>query len=239
MTTRFLAAIGLSTLALPLGAVEPRIDPPNPVAYERIALRQTVDSCVFNDDTVQVRLEGRTFLVTQRSNQCLVPGPPEVVDIQLGAVPAGSYRVELREDGATQPVGQLDFTVSSPVTIAIDPPPPRPLANYTGLWWNGVDAGWGISLQQGATNALFGSLLVLDAAGAPRWYSLQAGTWQTSTRWSGRVYRSASAGGAVTHADVGTAQFEFAMTPGREGIGVLTLTIDGTTTTRNIVRLRL
>jgi hypothetical protein len=239
MTTRFLATLGLTTLALPLAAVELRIDPPNPAEFERIAVRQTVDSCAFNDDSVRVRLDGRTFLVTQRSNQCLVPGPPEVVDIQLGAVPAGSYRVEVREEGASQPLGQLDFTVTSPVTIAIDPPPPRPLANYTGLWWNGVDAGWGLSLQQGATNALFGSLLVLDAAGTPRWYSIQAGTWQTSTRWSGRVFRSSGAGGTVTHADVGPAVFEFAATPGREGVGVLSVTIDGTTTTRNIVRLRL
>ena len=57
-------------------AAEPSIEPENPVEFERIALRQTVDSCAFNDDTVQVRLEGRTFIVEQRSNACLVPGPP-------------------------------------------------------------------------------------------------------------------------------------------------------------------
>lgn len=239
MNARFCSTLGLLLASTAVGAVELRIEPANPVEFERISVRQTVDSCTFNDDQVQVRLEARTIVIVQRSNQCLVPGPPEVVDIQLGAFPAGDYRVEVREDGASTPIGQLDFTVSGLVSGAIFPPPPRPLANYTGLWWNGVDAGWGLSMQQGATNALFGSLLVLDATGTSRWYTLQSGQWQTSTRWSGRVLRSSSVSGTVTHTDVGAAVFDFTMLPGREGIAILTLTIDGTTTTRDIRRLRL
>lgn len=239
MIVRTTAALSLLALGPTAQAAELGIVPSDPVELERISVRQAVDSCAFNDDSVQVRLEGRVFIVTQRSNACLVPGPIEVVDIQLGAVPAGSYRVEVREEGSAQPVSQLDFEVSGIATGASFPPPPRPLASYAGLWWDGATAGWGISLQQGALHALFGALLVLDANGAPRWYSLQAGSWQTSTRWSGRVLRSGSASGSISHADVGTAVFDFTMLPGREGIAVLTLTIDGASTTRNITRLRL
>lgn len=234
-----LLAVALFAASLPLAAAQPRIDPPNPVAFERIALRQTVDGCVFDAAQVDVRLEGRTIRVVQRQNHCLVPGPTEVVDIQLGAYPAGDYRVEVRTDAAQPPIAQLDFSVSAIVSGAIFPPPPRPIANYGGLWWNGVDAGWGLSLVQGATNDLFGSLLVLDAAGAPRWYTLQSGQWLSATRWSGRVLRSGGAPGQVTHVDVGSAVLEFRMVPGREGVGSLVLTIDGATTTRDILRLRL
>ncbi|HET7845514.1 MAG TPA: hypothetical protein VFL14_15260 [Xanthomonadales bacterium] len=239
MTARLFATLSLLAVPLGLPAVELRIAPANPVEFERMAVRLVTDSCTFDEDAVEVRLEGRTFVVTQRSNPCLVPGPAEVVEVQLGAVPPGDYRVELREAGLAEPVGALEFSVSGLVRGATFPPPPRPLANFEGLWWNGVDAGWGISLKQGATSGLFGALLVLDAGGTARWYSVQSGSWETSTRWSGRVLRSSNEAGRVTHADVGTATFDFTMRPGSEDVATLTLTIDGVATTRSIKRLRL
>lgn len=239
MAARPLATCLLFAAALPAHAVELRIVPADPVAFERMAVRLVTDSCTFDEDAVEVRLEGRTFVVTQRSNPCLLPGPAEIVDVQLGAVPEGDYRVEVREAGLPEPVGALDFPVSGLVRGATFPPPPRPLANFEGLWWNGVEAGWGLSLKQGATNALFGALLVLDPSGTARWYSVQSGNWETSTRWSGRVLRSSSEAGRVTHADVGTAVFDFTMRPGSEDVATLTLTIDGATTARTIKRLRL
>ena len=240
MNARFAAmALVLLAVSTRVDAVDPHIEPADPIEYERIALRQTVDSCSFGEYSVEVRLEGRTIVVLQSSAACIVPGVPRVVDIQLGAFPAGEYRVELRERTAPTPIAVLDVLVSGLYYPQVFPPVPRPIANYTGLWWNGVDAGWGLSLEQGARHALFGSLLMLDANGAPRWYSLQSGRWQTSTRWSGRVLLSGRTSGAVTHTDVGSAVLDFAMTPGREGLGTATFTINGVSSTQDIRRIRL
>jgi len=221
--------------------------PADPVEFEHVHLRQTVDSCMFEESRVRVALEGRTIIVVQPPNQCLLPGPPEVVDVQLGAFPAGEYRVEVRLGENQPPVERIDFTVSGIVTIAIFPPPPRPIANYTGLWWTASESGWGLSLHQGRLFDLFGSLYVYGSGGAPEWYTLQSGRWESSTRWAGEVLRSSGPpwvsstfnASLVSHADVGNVVLDFTMVPGREDRATFSLTIGGTSITKTITRIRL
>lgn len=243
-----LARLAIVGLALPgLAAAQSRIVPPEPVEFERISLRQTVDSCAFDETRVRVALEGRTIIVTEQQNQCLLPGPAEVVDIQLGAYPVGNYRVEVRL-GENQPaVERIDFEVQGLATIAIFPPPPRPIANYTGVWWNRGEAGWGLSLHQGFAHQLFGALFVFGVTGAPEWYTLQSGEWQTSTRWVGEVLRSSGPpwvsptfdASRVAHAAVGNVVVDFTMLPGNEDRARLSLTIGGAVVTKTIERIRL
>ena len=70
------------------------------------------------------------------------------------------------------------------------PPPPRPLADYTGLWWNPQQSGWGLSLHQSPLHAVFGAFFVYNANGQPEWYTLQAGQWVDSVTWRGTIYRT-------------------------------------------------
>ncbi|HVF33932.1 MAG TPA: hypothetical protein VND91_01260 [Candidatus Saccharimonadia bacterium] len=245
---RFPVVLAAACLAIPgLALAQSRIVPPNPVEFERVALRQTVDSCAFDELRVSVELEGRTIFVTEPQNQCLLPGPPEVVDIQLGAYPSGVYRVEIRLSESQPAVERLEFEVQGIATIAIFPPPPHPIANYTGLWWDRSAPGWGLSLHQGRIYDLFGALFVFGTSGAPEWYTLQSGQWQTSTRWAGEVLRSSGPpwvsatfnAGLVSHADVGNVVLDFTMLPGNEDRARLSLTIGGTTLTKTIERIRL
>ena len=247
VANRFLV-MAAACLAVPgVALAQSRIVPPEPVEFERISLRQTVDSCAFDETRVGVAFDGRTIVVIEPQNQCLLPGPPEVVDVQLGAYPAGEYRVEVRRAQEQPAVERIDFTVSGVVTIAIFPPPPRPIANYTGLWFDGREPGWGLSLHQGRLYELFGALFVYGANGAPEWYTLQSGRWQTSTRWVGEVLRSSGPpwvsstfdARLVSHADVGNVVLDFTMLPGGEDRARLSLTIGGVPVTKTIERIRL
>lgn len=244
-----LAVLMALACAAPVGAAQAqsRFAPSDPVEFERVSLRQTVDSCAFDETRVRVSFDGRVIKVIEPRNACFAPGPPEVVDIQLGAFPAGEYAVEIHLADDQPALERLTLHVDGIVTPAIFPPLPRPIADYSGLWWNPAESGWGLSLHQGATSGLFGALFVFNASGAPEWLTLQSGRWESSTRWSGTAYRSSgSAWGpagfdphAVSNATVGTVVIDFTMTPGREDRATFTLVLGGLQVERTITRTRL
>jgi hypothetical protein len=244
-TLRLAAVLGLLAGA-GQALAQASIVPAEPVQFERISLRQTVDSCTFDPDTVEVSHAGGTIVVLQRPRQCLVPGPPAVVDIQLGAFPRGDYRVEIRF-GQDQPaVERVDFTVQGLAQPAVFPPPPQPLADYTGIWWTPAESGWGLSLHQSRVHEMFGALYVFGPDRVPRWYTLGSGQWQSSTRWRGQMFASqgpfwAAAqwdAGVVQHAAVGTVEFDFGQAPGQVGVARMSYVIDGVTVTKLISRIR-
>jgi len=222
----------------------PQIVPPEPVALERLHLRLTIDDCVFDKDSVLVELHERTLRVHHRSRQCLVPGAPEVVDILLGALPAGDYAAELVDDASGATSERIAFRVNAIARTLQFPPTPFPLADHSGIWGSPAEPGWGLSLHQGAFSTVFGAMLVFDRVNQPQWYTLQAGRWTTATRWTGSLVRSEGSpwSSAVYAPDttryevVGSATLEFRMAPGQEDKATLSYSIDGQSVTKSIVR---
>lgn len=233
--------------ALPATAAS-QIVPAQPTAFEPVNLRMTVDSCAFNPSTVHVRSALNVLTITQRPNACLVAGTPEIVDVRLGALAAGDYRVEVYASPAPEgtPAETLAFTVNEPAEIAVFPRPPRPLTDYSGLWWNPLESGWGLSLHQGALHSLFGAWFVYGADGEPEWYTLQGGQWIDSTTWRGTLYRTTGPSFAGPDYDprlvlvqaAGTATLDFRIREGEEGRARFTYTLGGATTTKVIERMR-
>ena len=226
-------------------AQEARIVPADPVQFERVALRQTVDDCAFDPATVRVGMEANVIHVEHTPRPCFAPGQPAVVDIQLGAFPIGDYRVEVAIAG--QPAdARLEFEVAGLVQPAVFPPPPAPLDNYSGIWWYPQESGWGLSLHQGRLNTLAGSIYVYDDGQNPVWYTLGSGTWETATRWSGTLFTSNGpswsastfSSAQVNHRVAGTVTLDFGMVPGTEDTALLTYAIGGTTVSKPITRLR-
>jgi hypothetical protein len=130
------------------------------------------------------------------------------------------------------------------VEVAVFPPPPRPLTDYTALWMNRQESGWGLSLYQGPTHAMFGVLFVYNGSNQPEWYSLQGGRWTSSTTWSGTVYRTTGPAlssffnpSQVAYTNVGSATLDFTRAP--EGGATFTYTINGTSATKTIERMPL
>jgi len=117
---------------------------------------------------------------------------------------------------------------------------PVPAFDYSDLWWNPGESGWGLSLvQHPSSHALYGAWYVYDAAGAPTWVVMPGGTWNTSTSFTGDLYattgpdpRGAFDAALVSRTKVGTASLTFSSS----GQGVLSWTAWGTSGSRTITR---
>jgi hypothetical protein len=136
-------------------------------------------------------------------------------DVMLGRLPAGSYTVVTRTRFGT--TATTEFTVGAG-SAAIGPggQDVMPAVNYTDLWWNPSESGWGINIVQGPTNLIFATWFVYDREGRPTWYTLQPGRWEGGRIYRGPIYKTSGPwlGGAfnpssVTETVVGTGQLYF------------------------------
>ncbi len=101
-----------------------------------------------------------------------------------------------------------------------------PAANYTDMWWNPSESGWGISfVQHTSTNQVYAVMYTYDprepdtssADGAdfkPLWIVMPGGIWVTPTRITGNVFVTNGvpffqAGSNTTVNAAGTFTFEF------------------------------
>jgi hypothetical protein len=240
-------AMACSFAALPSLAASSQISPLEPYEGDLVNLRMTVDSCAFAPESVLVTALNNVVRVAHRQNACLVAGEPRVVDIRLGVLPIGSWQVEVYPNG--EPNGQYSerifFSVRSRPQVAVFPPPPRPLTDYSGQWYKPAEAGWGLSIHQSSANVVFAAWYVHGATGAPTWYTLQQGQWLSSTTWSGSVYRTSGPPffGAVfdpslvSTTNEGTATLEFQQKPGEEGFATLSYVVNGQAGSKRITRL--
>jgi hypothetical protein len=189
MTRNTFAAAAFALATLP-AAHAATIHPAQPSSFDPVNLRLTVDLCVFNPASVAVTSEGNVLKVTQSVNNCLVPGEQRVVDIRLGTLASGDYRVEVfnthRTDGT--PAETLRFSVLPRPEAAVFPPMVRPLTDYSGVWHDPEHSGWGLTLTQSPSHSMFGALFVYGGNNQPLWATLQGGRWESSTVWRGTVY---------------------------------------------------
>lgn len=251
MKKRFLAPFSFAMagcMAAPAWAGS-AIQPPQPSSFDLVNLRMAVDDCAFNPPTVRVTMAANAFIVRHRPNQCLAAGNPIVVDVRLGSVPAGSYRVDVIPsfDTSVAPAESIAFTVQDRPEIAIFPPPARPLTDYSGIWFSMQESGWGVSFHQGGDNITFAMLFVYGATGQPDWYSIQGGRWVNATTWTGTAYHTTGpslASGVfdpmqVTYGVSGGATFDFSQTPGHEGEARFSYAIGNVTATKTLKRMPL
>jgi hypothetical protein len=225
------------------------IDPAQPSSFDLVNLRMTVDDCVFNPATVRVTMAANVFLVRHQPNNCLVAGNTVVMDVRLGSVPAGSYRVDVIPSLNTflPPFESITFEVRDRPEIAIFPPPARPLTDFSGIWYSPQESGWGVSFHQGGDNVTFAMLFVYGPTGQPDWYSIQGGQWVTSTTWTGTLYHTTGPSLAspvfdpmlVFYASSGGATFDFKQTPGHLGEARFSYTIGNVSATKAVKRMPL
>lgn len=98
-----------------------------------------------------------------------------------------------------------------------------PAANYTDMWWNPAESGWGLSIvQHPGTHQVYAVWYTydpreLEAAGQykPLWIVMSGGTWTSPTTLTGPVYVTNGvpfnqAGGKTAQNQVGSFSFNFA-----------------------------
>ena len=154
-----------------------------------------------------VSMSGTVLTVRYQSS---TSGAAHSYDVMLGRFPTGSYTVNLIVSGVVG--ATTSFTVGQPMTSSAAPGN-VPAVNYTDLWWNPAESGWGLSILQGTgtDNNLFALWFVYDAAGNPTWYSLQPGQWistDANSIFTGPIYKTSGPyfGGAFDPSKVGVVQ---------------------------------
>jgi len=212
--------------------------PARPVSQEpvhaRVAFSQT---CAIDPGRTTLRQEGASIYVTVYSEAGCVPAPgSSSQEVGLGQFHPGAFAVFV-----VAPIG-LQLT-SAPFLVAESQPfmsGPMPAVNYTDMWWNPQESGWGINITQHPSGRLFGSWYTYDASGAPLWFTLQPGQWTSTTTYTGPVYRTTGPNYAapfdpsrITVAAVGSGTFSFDSARS----GTFTYTVGPVTSSRRIERM--
>ncbi len=114
----------------------------------------------------------------------------------------------------------------------------QPGTDYTDLWWNPNESGWGLSIVQHADATIFAAWYLYDGSGRPTWIVMPGGSWVSPTSFQGDLY-SGSGPDPVTGAfdpalvvrtKVGSGRLDFSA-PDR---ATLTYTVNGLTESRAI-----
>ena len=113
-----------------------------------------------------------------------------------------------------------------------------PTLNYTALWWNPSESGWGLSITQ-HDSRLFAAWYVYGADGSPQWLVMPGGVWTSPTSISGDVYSTTGPhsnqpfdSSLVTSLKVGTATITFSAVDR----AVLSYAVNGVAGTKAIQR---
>jgi hypothetical protein len=165
-----------------------------------------------------------------------IPFTP-VTSSQLSAVGTLSASFSDANTGSiTYSVGSISRTVSivrEPVAVGTT----APTVDYTDLWWNSNESGWGIAMTQQNQN-IFLAWFVYDASGKPVWY-VASNCAVSGNGCSGSVYSTTGPPlstsfnpSSVTVTPVGNISVSFT----DANNAVLTYTVNGHSGTKNVTR---
>jgi len=113
--------------------------------------------------------------------------------------------------------------------------------NYTDMWFNPSESGWGVNLTQDYNGPIFATFFVYAASGAPTWVVSLLTFDPVSGEYAGTLYETASGApltsqtfspAAVQTNNVGTASF----TPADAATGTLAYTYRGSSVVKQITR---
>jgi hypothetical protein len=110
--------------------------------------------------------------------------------------------------------------------------------NFSDLWWNPNESGWGVNLQQQG-NIVFATWFTYDANGKGQWLVMSDGESMGAMMWSGALYRTTGPAmgstwdnSKVKLTPVGQATVQFS----DANNGMFMATVDGMTVTKSITR---
>jgi lysyl endopeptidase len=66
-----------------------------------------------------------------------------------------------------------------------------PATDYTDLWWNPQESGWGLKLIQHPSRVIFGVWYTYELDGTQTWYVLPSGSWTSANTYAGTLYTTA------------------------------------------------
>jgi hypothetical protein len=234
--------------------------PAQPQALETVRVR--IPGSVFDQTAAtlqRVSMPGGNRIVVdlQCGDPCISLLPPEMParDVVLGQFPAGEYTLEVLLSAAGRPANETRLlarrpliVIERPATPGVQLPPNR--YDFTDLWWDRTQPGWGLSIYQRPDGSLFAAFFTYDADLGAAFYTVQGGRWIDCATYTARLYRTTGSpalgpydarNDAVT--DVGPVQLHFQSPADRNcadggaySNGRFRYTIDGRTIDRPITR---
>lgn len=224
-----LAALALAA-GVPLCALAQSfsVSPAHPTPLDTITISKPNN----NEDTrlTHVIMSGNRVTVQLQLASVGFPEPPPGNVVQaVGKLPAGSYQLEVvyvRADGqVASSLGTTSITVAPRAAG-------QPIDDYSDMWWNPAESGWGLDIAQHSDGQLFATWFVYAADGSPLWYVVPGGRWSHAVEFDGDIYRTTGPAlgatfdpNAVTRTKAGSASFLF----GVNGQLTAIFTIDGVT----------
>ena len=152
-----------------------------------------------------------------------------------GGVPAMTFLRQVVTDSDINDIAAYLAQLSNP-----NPPPSTPAFDYTDLWWNPAESGWGLNLIQHASNIVFGVMYTYEAPNRASWFVLPSGTWSSPFVYTGALYRVA--GPALNNPSFNPAQVRVTqvglatLTFTDRNNGTFAFTVDGVRVTKTITR---
>jgi len=221
-------------LAAPMAASgQVAVSPAAPRMLDPVRLQVTSSGTfVYDLDKTKMSMSGNTIDVILQFGGALSPPPPARTDeLLLGELPMGTYTVNVRRNDGTAltTIGSVTFTVE-PRSVG----DASPANNYSDLWWNAEQSGWGLNIVQHASGNLFVTWFAYGSDGRPTWYVVPGGRWVLDRVFQGPVYRTRGPvvadsfdPSAVQRTLAGTATLQFSSTS--PDAGAMTMQLEGLT----------
>jgi lysyl endopeptidase len=151
---------------------------------------QTQETLGGEFDTMTIAVLNRTtgaVLRTLVSYSNLTPTGSWVQGPYLDLSPWAGQTVRLRFRATTDGSETTSFRIDD---IAITAATMATFNNYTALWWNAAESGWGLNVNHQGDVA-FATLFTYDSNGAPMWLVMSGGTRQgNSDTFTGDLFRT-------------------------------------------------
>ena len=178
-----------------------------------------------------------TITVSSNCNWTAVSSVPWITTTSSGSGNGTiSYSVAANTGGSRSgviTVGGQDFTISQAAAVSTS------ADNYTALWYNGAEPGWGLDLSHQG-NTIFAALFTYATDGQPMWLYGSGLTQQSDGSFTGPLVRNtgpafyAQPWTATNFTQVGTMTLRFTSVSD----GTLQYTFNGTAVTKSIVRFQ-
>jgi mono/diheme cytochrome c family protein len=78
------------------------------------------------------------------------------------------------------------------------PATPTPQFDYSDLWYNANESGWGLNLVQHASHTVFGVIYTYESPNRPVWYVMPQGLWTANNVLAGSLYEVSATGANST-----------------------------------------
>lgn len=202
--------------------------------YARVAVNQT---CPLDPRRTTVRHEGSAIVITVRDlgPSCLPTGGQSIHDLSLGAFHSGQFSVVVRSVDGIQ-LTSAQFQVLDSHVQGEN----RPQLDFSDLWWNPLESGWGLGITHHASGRLFAAWYTYGQDGVPIWFTLQPGEWTSIDTYVGPIYRTSgpyfgamfdASRFSVTRVGTGTITFD------GPSNALFSYTLEGISSSRRIERM--